>query len=87
MDTKLEAGFKQIGTRMDALEKRVANVEQSIPDGNQMEHHVERCMSIIFAHDLESFKWNISRELRVEMKLKPPQDGPPPIYELDGNKL
>ncbi|GAA0169028.1 hypothetical protein LIER_23598 [Lithospermum erythrorhizon] len=52
-----------------------------------MEHHVVRRMLTIFTHDLESFKWNLSRDLREEMKLKPPQDGPPPIYELDGDKL
>ncbi|GAA0160508.1 hypothetical protein LIER_17049 [Lithospermum erythrorhizon] len=52
-----------------------------------MEHHVVRRMRTIFEHDLESFKWNLSRDLREEMKLKPPQDGPPPVFELDGDKL
>ncbi|GAA0168467.1 hypothetical protein LIER_23179 [Lithospermum erythrorhizon] len=81
LDKNIEDRFKRIWARLDELEKKVSNVEKSIPNAKKIEFHVHGRIQNIFAHDLDTFKRKLAKELREELKLQLP------IYGLDGDEL
>ncbi|GAA0175913.1 hypothetical protein LIER_29005 [Lithospermum erythrorhizon] len=91
LDRQVEEGFRRlderIDERMDKIEARVTDLEKKIPYGRKMEFNVVSRLRTIFVHELATFKWKINKELREEFNLQPPNDGPPLIYELHGQKL